>query len=818
MATMQEDVRRWRWHWAPLSAGIVLLIIGLYFLIGGIYLVTLGGSWYYLLIGIGLILTGIALMLTRGVALWLYALVLLGTLIWAVVGGGFERFALAPRLWIPTAVGIYLLMPWMVRRLDNRAGAFALGLVVVASIVVCTVPWFIPRGIHDTMVTRNLAAAPTPLVSDGDWIFYGRTARGDRYSPLDQINTRNVADLKLAWSAHTGDMPKPGENEGGGGSGKEFNFEDTPIAVNGTLYICTGHHWVEAFDGATGKMKWKFDPNDKEKADIYHSCRGVAYYATPAGTNTPCPRRIIAPTGDARMFALNADTGQLCSDFGNGGFISLTQYLGNVPPGFHFISSQPLVIGDRVITGGWIRDNMAENEPSGAVRAFDPISGKLVWAWDLGRPAGQQVVHANDLPPGTQLTRGTPNAWGTYTADPKLGLVYLPTGNATPDYYGGHRRPFDDKYSSSVVALDYETGAPRWVFQTTHHDLWDFDVPVGPSLVDLPGPNGATVPALVQTTKRGQLFLLNRETGQPIAKVVEQKVPTDVLPGDRISPTQPYSIGMPSLTPQPLRESQLWGGTPIDEMLCHIQFKQAYYEGHFTPPQARKTLVYPAYDGVIDWMGASVDPHNGVLIANTNYIPFMITLIPREQAEKKGWVKPWTDRTQPPPKPEHNLATMYGTPYVASIEPWMDPWWVPCNPPPWGELVAIDLVTHKIIWKRPLGTTRDNGPWHIPFNLPMQAGVFNIGGNMITRGGLIFIGATADDFLRAFDERTGQLLWQARLPAGGQATPMTYLANGKQYVAIAAGGHGGLGTKPGDDLLVYALPQNAQRSTAAGSR
>lgn len=814
MNSIRSEATAVRRHWGPLTIGVVLVVLGLFFVIGGVYLLTLGGTVYYLLAGIGLALTGLGLIFARGWALWLYFIVLLGTLIWAVLEVGFERFALAPRLWLPIAVGIYLLMPWVARRLDDHWGAWALGAVVVAAVVGCIVPWFIPRGIHGVAVTRNFPAAATPLVGKGNWIYYGRTARGDRFSPLTQITAKNVSDLKLAWQAQTGDMPKPGENKGGGGSGKEFNFEDTPIAVNGTLYLCTGHHWVEAFDGATGKMKWNFDPHDNEKEDEYHSCRGVAYYAAPPGTNTPCPRRIISPTGDARMFAVNADTGKLCSDFGDGGYISLKQYLGNVPPGFHFITSQPLVIGNRLITGGWIRDNMAENEPSGAVRAFDPVTGKLIWAWDLGRPPGRQVVHASDLPPGTQLTRGTPNAWGTYTADPQLGLVYLPLGNATPDYYGGHRRAFDDEYNSSVVALDYETGAPRWHFQTVHHDLWDFDVPIGPSLVNVPGLNGTTIPALVQTTKRGQLFMLNRETGQPIAKVVEEKVPTDVLPGDRISPTQPYSVGMPSLTPPVLQESRLWGGTPIDQMMCHIEFRQAHYEGHFTPPQTQKTLVYPAYDGVMDWMGASIDPHNLLLIANTNDIPFMVTLIPREKAEEKGWVKPWTDRSKAPPKTKGGLATMYGTPYVGKVEPWMNPWWVPCNPPPWGRLVAIDLATRKIVWERPLGTTRDNGPWHIPFNLPMQTGVFNIGGNTITAGGLIFIGATADDFIRAFDERTGKLLWQARLPAGGQATPMTYLANGKQYVAIAAGGHGGLGTKPGDDLMVYALPQNAE----AGSR
>lgn len=811
MANTEHDQPLRHRYWGPLSAGIVLVLLGLFFLGGGIYLAVLGGSWYYLLAGIGVLGTGVALLLARGVSLWIYFLVLLGTLIWALLEVGFARYGLAPRLWLPILLGIYLLMPWVARRLDEHRGAWALGAVVVLGVLVCGAAWFVPRGIDGTTVARNFTPAATPLVKSGDWQYYGRTARGDRYSPLKQVNAHNVADLQLAWHAHTGDMPKPGENSGGGGSGKEFNFEDTPIAVDGTLYVCTGHHWVEAIDGATGKLKWKFDPHDNEKADEYHSCRGVAYYAAPAGTATACARRIIAPTGDARMFAVDADTGKLCPDFGQGGYISLTQYLGNVAPGMEFISSQPLVIGNRLITGGWIHDNIAENEPSGAVRAFDPVTGQLVWAWDLGRPEGQQVVHPADLA-NSELTRGTPNAWGTYTADPQLGLVYLPLGNATPDYYGGHRRPFDDKYASSVVALDYETGAPRWSFQTVHHDLWDFDVPVGPSLVDLPGPGGNSIPALVQTTKRGQLFLLNRETGNPLTKVVEQHVPTDVLPGDRISSTQPFSVGMPQLTPAPLQESQLWGGTPVDQMICHIEFKQAYYEGHFTPPQARKTLVYPAYDGVIDWMGASVDPRNLVMIANTNYIPFMITLMPRGKAEQSGAVKPWTDHSQPPPKTKDHLAAMYGTPYVAKVEPWMDPFWVPCNPPPWGKLVAIDLVTHKIVWQRPLGTTRDNGPWHIPFNLPMHTGVFNIGGNIITAGGLVFIGASADRYIRAFDERTGKRLWQARLPAGGQATPMTYEAGGRQYVVIAAGGHGGLGTKPGDDLMAYALP--AQDSAA----
>jgi len=785
----------------PTASAIVVALFGLFFLVGGIWLVVLGGSWYYLIAGIALLATGALLWRGDGLALWLYALLLLGTLLWAVAEVGLHGWQLEPRLLLPILLGIYLLMPWVLRKLQWRGGHWALGAVVVVSVIVGIVGFSLPRGINGEIERAPVASlAHASAVADGDWLFYGRTPRGDRFSPLTQITPANVDKLQLAWQAHTGDNAQPGENKAGG-TGPEFNFEDTPLEVNGTLYVCTGHSWVIAYDAVTGKRKWKFNPHANTKPDEYLACRGVAYYQAPAGTQTDCPRRIIAPVLDARMVALNADTGKPCEDFGTHGFISMTKYLGRVPPGFHFISSAPLVLDDRLITGGWIHDNQAEDEPSGAVRAFDPLSGQLVWAWDIGRT--NPVVHPGDV--GKQLTRGTPNAWGTYTADPELGLVYLPLGNATPDYFGGERRSFDEKYSSSTVALDIRTGAPRWVFQNVHHDLWDFDVPVGPSLVDLPGPGGSTIPALVQTTKRGQLFMLNRVTGKPIAKVEEKPVPQGAVPSDWTSRTQPFSTGMPSLTPKDLTESQLWGATPFDQLMCHIEFKSDYYKGHFTPPQLKNTIVYPAYDGVIDWMGASIDPYRKVLIANANYIPFIVSLQPRGSAVAAGKVKPW-NRQGKEPKTRDDLAPMYGTPYVGKVEPWLNPLGVPCNPPPWGTLTAINLVTRQIVWQHPLGTTRDTGPFGTHTNLPLPTGIFNIGGNLITRGGLVFIGATADNYLRAIDETTGEVVWKTRLPAGGQATPMSYAVDGRQYVAIAAGGHGGLDTTSGDDVMVYALP------------
>ncbi|HET8613401.1 MAG TPA: membrane-bound PQQ-dependent dehydrogenase, glucose/quinate/shikimate family [Sphingomonas sp.] len=795
----------------PYITGAIFLLIGLALIVGGIWLIALGGSPYYLIAGIGIALTGGLLLLGRAEALWLYGLVLLGTILWALGEVGLVGWELEPRLFAPIILALWLLLPWVRRGLVStvdegrtaprrRLAWIAPAATAVIGIVVLVIGFCQPVGIYGTATAARMPGAADASVPAGEWWYYGRTAKGDRFSPLAQITPANVDKLQVAWKIQTGDHMRPGEDKGGTDAGHEFNFENTPIKVGDTLYVCTGHSWVEAIDAATGKIKWKFDPHANTDPDVYLACRGVAYYQAPPGKSASCPRRILAPVLDARMMALNADTGQPCQDFGDHGFISLKQYLGHVAPGFHFVTSPPLVIHDRMILGGWIYDNQAENEPSGAVRAFDPITGKLIWAWDLGSP--KQVVHPDK---GDVLTRGTPNAWGVYTADPALNMVYLPLGNATPDYYGGNRRPFDDAYSSSIVALDITTGAPRWHFQTTHHDVWDMDLPVGPSLVDLPRAGG-TVPALVQSTKRGEFFMLDRRTGRPIAAVQEKRVPQNGVPGERLSPTQPYSVGMPSLAPADLTESHMWGATPLDQLICRIQFRDAAYEGQFTPPQLKTTIVYPAFDGVIDWHGATIDPERKLLIANANYIPFRIKLAPRGPYVKSGAVPPWNGQGKEP-KIKPGIAPQYGTPYVGMVHPWLNPIGVPCNPPPWGTLTAIDLTTRKIVWQRPLGTTRDTGfgGWHN--NLPLKTGIFNIGGNMVTAGGLIFIGATADDFIRAIDENTGKVLWRDRLPAGGQATPMSYTVNGRQYVVIAAGGHSGLGTRTGDYLIAYALPR-----------
>lgn len=793
--------------------GILVIAIGLVLLGLGVELVVLGGTWYYALAGIGLIVSGLGFVAQRREALWFYGLVLAGTVLWAIAEVGFDGWKLMPRLFAPAVLGIWLCMPWVANALrrdvsgsDGEGSETArrnswigmlICVVIAAGVIGLGYATSADRyKVYGTVSASGPALAEATPVASGDWLFYGRTPAGDRFSPLSQITPENVKTLKVAWTVHTGDVPTKADEA----KGREFNFEDTPTKVGNSLYVCTGHHRVLSLNATTGAKNWEFDPHGNLKSDIFLSCRGVAYYHG-SGSGL-CQDRIITTTGDARMVALDAATGQPCPGFGKAGYVSLTDHMGAVPPGFHFITSQPLVINGRIILGGWIYDDQTTGEPSGVVRAYDPDSGQLVWAWDVGRPDPTAP-----LKPGETYTRGTPNAWGTYTADAALGLVYLPMGNATPDYFNGERRPFDNAYSSAVVALDIKTGKERWHFQTVHRDVWDFDLPIGPSLVDVTTPQGV-VPALVQTTKRGEFFLLDRRNGKSLTAVTEKPVPQNAAPGNIMSPTQPYP-DMPSLAPKTLTAADTWGATPIDQLLCRIEFHQARYDGQFTPPTYGKYIAYPAFDGVTDWYGASLDTSRNLLVTNTNYVPFMMQVMPQGKAIKKGVAAPWAGWASGQPYPKLiNVADnpQYGTPYAIVIKAWLNALDVPCFAPPWGSLTAIDLNQRKIVWQRPLGTTGGMGLFHTHLMVPLPTGIFSMGGSITTASGLVFIAGTTDDKIRAFDERNGKLLWEASLPAGGNATPMTYLgADGKQYVAIAAGGHGALKSKSGDAIVVYRL-------------
>jgi quinate dehydrogenase (quinone) len=451
------------------------------------------------------------------------------------------------------------------------------------------------------------------------------------------------------------------------------------------------------------------------------------------------------------------------------------------------------VAGDRIIIGGWVTDNRELNEPAGVVRAFDAVTGALVWAWDLGNPA------ITGLPPeGQSYTRGTPNVWSTPAFDLALGLVYLPTGNATPDYWGSHRSVHSEQYASSVVALDIATGRERWKFQTVHHDIWDWDVPAQPMLVDYPVGGGETRPALIQLTKRGQIFVLDRRTGQPISRVEEKPVPGDPMPGEWVAPTQPYSVDMPAIDGGTLTEARMWGVTPLDQLMCRIEFRQLRYEGHFTPPgsKERPNIQFPGNAGGQNWGSGAFDPVRGLLIIPEIRMP----------------IKVWLERSN---RPEHNPQLVPNRPpqsrnaiaYRSRNERLMGPAVVPCLEPPHGTLTAIDMRTRRIAWQVPAGGAENLGPYGLAFGLKLPVGTFGIGGPITTAGGVTFHGSTTDPYLRAYDNATGKVIWKARLPVGTQATPMTYVSprTGKQYVLVSAGGARQMPGK-GDYVVAYALP------------
>ena len=433
------------------------------------------------------------------------------------------------------------------------------------------------------------------------------------------------------------------------------------------------------------------------------------------------------------------------------------------------------------------------------IRAFDARTGAFAWAWDLGRPG------EHGLPPeGESFTPGTPNAWAPITADDETGLVFVPLGNPTPDYVASHRTPEMNRFSSSVVALDAATGELRWSFQTAHLDQWDYDVASPPTLIDFPMPDGPRL-ALVQATKRGQVFILDRLTGKPLVETVERPVPQDPVPGEVVSPTQPYSVGVPAMNGGKLSEARMWGITPFDQLWCRIRFRQARYEGEFTPIGTDPTIVFPSYLGGSNWSGVAADPQRGLLAVNVMHFAMYNRLVPRSEADARG-IKPFEAG-----KSEFSAIDwpQEGTEYAAVTSGFVSPIGVPCAQPPYGELAVIDLKTRKAAWRKPLGTARDSGPLGIPLRLPIPMGTPALGGSLMTQSGLLFIAATQERTFRAFDSSTGKLLWQDRLPAGGHANPMTYYSDksGRQFVVISSSGHPQLTSGYADWLIAYALPK-----------
>jgi len=482
--------------------------------------------------------------------------------------------------------------------------------------------------------------------------------------------------------------------------------------------------------------------------------------------------------------------------FGNGGTVDLKVGMGLVQPFYYMTTSENTVIGNRILIGGWVQDGASVDEPSGVIRAFSADTGELLWAWDPGNPDTTLLP-----PPGESYSRTTPNMWSTPSYDDKLGWAFLPMGGQTPDFWGGFRRPSSDEFGSSVVAIDMKTGKVQWHYQTTHHDLWDYDVPSQPALVDMPDASGKVVPAVVQLTKRGQIFALDRATGTPITQVVEKPAPTDVVKDDRVSPTQPYSVGMPQVGNEPLTEADMWGATLLDQLWCRIEFKRMRYDGEFTlASEEHVNLQYPGNYGGFNWGSAAVDQQNDILYAGSMRMPLWGQYIPRAVADDPN-----------APGGHDGLHVMAGTPYGYRKGMFMSPLGVPCHAPPYGQLTAVDLKNHTILWQKPMGTVADTVlPFGLKAKLPFAIGMPVMGGPMATASGLVFFAGTYDYYLRAIDSATGKELWKGRLPVGAQATPMTYMSpkTGRQFVVIAAGG-ARQSPDRGDYIVAYALPEAA---------
>jgi quinoprotein glucose dehydrogenase len=632
---------------------------------------------------------------------------------------------------------------------------------------------------------------PAPDAPVTEWIDYGGDRGGLRYSPLADVTPANVTGLEIAWVHHSQDA-----SDGQRNVRSTTAYELTPIFVDGTLFACSPFNRVFALDPETGEERWVFDPEIDLSVGYANQliCRGVSTWRDPEHTfGKPCGRRIFTATNDARLIALDAATGLPCKDFGASegrpGEVDLTSGVGERRwPGEYQVTSPPAVLGERVIVGSAVSDNDRVDAPSGVVRAFDVRTGELLWAWNSVPP--DFALREMDQREGVSWALGTANVWAPMSVDEGRDLVFVPTGNTSPDYYGGLREGVD-YYASSVVALRGGTGEVAWHYQTVHHDVWDYDVPAQPTLATVRTPQG-DVDAVVQATKMGHVFVLDRDTGEPIFPVEERPVPQGGVAGEHLSPTQPFPLKPPPLGGRALTADDAWGLTPFDEGGCRDQAEALRYEGIYTPPSLEGTIAYPGNAGGTNWGGLAVDPERQMLVVNTSNIPFVITLFPAEEVEARRAANPGVE-----------IARQNGTPFGLRRERLSSALGLPCSPPPWGSLWGIDLSTGDVKWEVHPGSVRDIAPVPIPW----EPGVPAFGGPLVTGGGLVFFAGTMDDYLRAFDVETGQELWRGRLPAGGQATPMTYRARtgGAQYIVIAAGGHGRAGTTIGDALVAFRL-------------
>jgi quinoprotein glucose dehydrogenase len=636
-----------------------------------------------------------------------------------------------------------------------RAGTIGIAIVAVAA---CTTP----------------PPDRTVNLDDDQWPAYAG-ATGARSSPLDAITAANVSRLAVAWTYHTG------ERGANARDGHELTFEATPIHFAGRLYLSTAFGRVIALDPLTGAEAWHFDAGvDRSISYSEVTSRGVSAWRDPAAPpDAACARRIFAATIDARLIALDAGSGAPCAGFGTGGVVRLAESVDPKSPPDYQATSPPALLGDLVISGSSIGDNWHADTGSGVVRAFDARTGRERWRWS---PLDGQ--------PGRT---GAANAWSVLNVDAERDLVFVPTSSPSPDFFGG-LRPGPNAHANSLVALRGSTGEVVWSFQTVHHDLWDYDIAAQPVLVDVPR-DGRVVAAIAQPTKTGWLFVLDRETGAPLFEVEERPVPPSDVPGEQAAPTQPAVVGLPLLMPQgPLTAATVWGPTAEARAECQRLVAPLRSSGIFTPPSLQGTIMYPGNGSGTNWGSAAFDPASRRLVLNTSRLATLVQLIARAdvdrvRAESKGW-EVGLQREAPFAMRRRTLETAQG---------------IPCNPPPWGTLAAVDLGAGTLAWEVPFGHLPDGHPLMALAGTP-PIGTPNSGGPIVTAGGLVFIAATMDQRLRAFDLQTGREVWQATLPFAGIATPMTYRApDGRQFVVIAAGGHGKADLPVGDAVVAFAL-------------
>lgn len=781
-------------HWVFI---LLLGLIGLLLTLGGGFLIYLGGSPYYLLAGIATIAVGVLVFRRSDKAPKFFAAILGVTLIWSIFEAELHFLGLLPRLAMWLGLGIWFLTPWYRQTLRipasdegqdtskqpaNRWWVGGASLASIAVLLLASMQDYVRNG-EGTIRSGDAVAA-----SD-DWRHYGNTEGGTRFATVEDINADTVSGLREVWRYRTG---------------VEEDFKATPLNIDGRLYLCTARNVMIAIDDATGEEIWRYDHGIQPPMENQYArtCRGVGYHEAPDGYAGQCAKRVVTSTVDATILAVDADTGELCTDFGENGVVDLWKGMGDNHERFEYwVTSSPLVAGDNLVVGGQVADTQNLGHPSGVVRAFNAMTGKLSWAWDLGNPDN------NGFPSeGETYTPGTPNVWSIMSYDAELGLIYAPTGNPPPDYFGGIRRKFEEEYSSAVVAIDAATGKERWKYQTVHNDVWDYDVPAQPVLVDV-RLKDELVPSVAVPTKMGDIFLLDRRDGTPVHPIPEVPVPqgSDV-PGEKLSPTQPDSP-LPDFHPYRY-EKDMWGLTPIDQMACRIEYRTMNYEGMYTPPSMvtgitqTGTMLYPGNFGGFNWGSVSVDADNGLLVAAPMMLAHRLSMVTKEQVAEAGPIAqfvlgpnhpnvrytddaPIPELGDPDPNDPYDFRRIsaygYPQPFMSRLGTH-----VPCFEPPWSQIAVIDLNTKELLWSRPAGDMSQSGPFNIRSGIPYEVGTAVRAGTLTTRGGLTFLSSTMDEKVRAYDLRTGEVKWESKLPGNGLATPMTYRSrqNGKQYLIV----------------------------------